>query len=225
MADPRTLERLRDLDIAPGPLVVCDVDEVVLAFLDPLRAFLASHDMQLVPRSFRLHGNVLGLNGHQIGTDRVSELIDEFFATQDRWQSLVPGAREGLATLADHAAVILLTAMRHGHFDVRQRHLAALGLDFPLVTTEGSKGLAIAALRPSTPIIFIDDLPSNHVEVLGAVDRVTAIHFMADDEFAPLLPELAPEVSRAHSWDEVVDLALAAVDRHSHGVAARPERR
>ncbi|NKF32532.1 hypothetical protein HER21_39585, partial [Pseudomonas sp. BGM005] len=41
------------------PLVVCDVDDVVLQFIDPFQLFLQSLGHELLPRSFRLHGNIV----------------------------------------------------------------------------------------------------------------------------------------------------------------------
>ena len=44
------------------PLVVCDIDEVVLEFLTPFRNFLRASGLDLLPRSFRLHGNIVVLD-------------------------------------------------------------------------------------------------------------------------------------------------------------------
>lgn len=222
MLDHRTVDRIRDLDLAPGPLFVCDVDEVVLTFLDPFRGFLGSRELMLVADSFRLHGNVRRMNGRPVPGPRVSELIDEFFGEQDNWQTLVPGAREGLDRIAEKSAVILLTAMRHGHFELRERHLRALGIVHPLVTTEGSKGLALGELSAHRPIVFVDDLPSNHAQVQAEVDDVMAIHFMADRYFAPLLPTLPEGVRRAEDWREIVSIALGAVDADRPAIAGSP---
>ena len=47
------------LRLADRPLIVCDVDDVVLQFVTPFKAFLEHQGHRLVPRSFRLHGNIV----------------------------------------------------------------------------------------------------------------------------------------------------------------------
>ena len=202
--DQRAAKRLRELELRPGPVTFCDVDEVVLDFIDPFRTFLRGHGLTLTARSFRLNGNIVDDGGKPCDPDRVARLLDRFFATQDQFQTLAPGAIEGLSAIAERSQVVLLTAMRHGHFDTRERHLRDLGIDYPLVTTEGSKGLAIAGLELDGTVTFIDDLPGNHADVLTAAPHATAIHYMSNAEFSALLPPLPDGVLRAADWEEVV---------------------
>ena len=209
--DPVTARRLVDLALPDGPLFVIDVDDVVLHFLGPFRRLLGEEGLELRLASFRLHGNVVDARGEPVEGVRVSALIDRIFTEQAERQSLVDGAAEGLATLARHGVVLLLTAMRHAHFDVREGHLRGLGIDAPLVTTEGSKGKAIAALARAHPTAFVDDMPYNHADVLAHVPDARSIHFMADRSLDPLLPRLPEATVPARSWDEVVDAALRGV--------------
>lgn len=209
--DPITARRLDTLALPPGPLFVVDVDDVVLRFLEPFRALLAERDLLLVADSFRLDGNVRDRAGTPATKAVISETIDTLFAEQDKRQVPLEGAVEGLRTLASHGPVVLLTAMRHGHFEVRQRTLAAHGIDVPLVTTEGSKGRAIASLARTGPVVFIDDLPHNHADVSAHVPRATTIQLVTDAEFGALMPPLPAGTLRADSWDEVVDLATVAI--------------
>ena len=149
----------------------------------------------------------------------MSAAIEELFDQQATWQTLVPGARDGLARLADRASVVLLTAMRHGHFDAREAHLAALGLPYPLVTTEGSKGRAIAHVANGRPVAFIDDLPHNHRDVRRHAPEALCVHLMDDAPFAPLLPPLPDGVTAVPDWPA----AVATVERwmaERAGVAA-----
>ena len=211
--DERTVARLGQIDRPAGPLFICDVDEVVLEFVDPFHAFLRSHGLSLATSSFRLHGNIRDADGREVEAERIDRLIDLFFDTQADWQPLVAGAKDGLELLSKHGTIFLLTAMRHGHFEARETHLAALGIHYPLVTTEGSKGAAIAHLGHEDETVFVDDLPSNHFDVLSHSPETTAIHFMANRAFADALPELPSSTRRADTWDDVVRIALEAVDR------------
>ena len=209
--DPHTVRLLRDIPLGSGPLFVCDVDEVVLAFLTPYRAFLRHNGMTLGSDAFRLHGNVYDLDGRTVDDQTVTDDIDRFFAEQARWQTLVPGAAEGLARLAQVGNVLLLTAMWHRHLDARRAHLDGLGLPYPLVTTEGSKGRAIAHAAPNRPVVFIDDMPRNHADVIEHAPQATTVHYMADDALRHLLPPLPDGTVRAETWQDVVDISLAAV--------------
>ena len=209
--DPLTAHRLRDLAIPAGPLFVVDVDDVVLDFVGPLRSLLGSEGLHLATDTYRLHGNVRDTAGEPVSKERVLALIDRLFAEQERRQHPVAGAREGLDRLAQHGTVVLLTAMRHGHFETRERHLRAHGIEHALVTTEGSKGRAIASVEGAEPVVFVDDLPSNHADVRGHVPRATCIHFMANRDFAPVLPPLPEGVRAVGSWDAIVETAFGAI--------------
>ena len=218
--DDRAAARLRELNVPPGPLFVCDVDEVVLIFVAALRDYLASQGLSLRTDGFRLHGNVLDSNGGVVPSAQVTQLLDDFFANQERWQRPVEDAHAALQVLEQHGTVVLLTAMRHGHFDARRRLLDRHGIRQPLVTTEGSKGAALASLSHDGPIVFIDDLPANHADVLGQVPGVTAIHLMADTEFRMHLPSLPPDVHAADDWVHAVVIALIAIGNNSTSVAS-----
>lgn len=215
--DPLTERRLRSLDLPAGPLFVVDVDDVVLTFVGPLRELIADEGLHLVTDTYRLHGNVRDRSGEAVANERVSALIDRVFAEQERRQRPVDGAQEGLDRLSRHGAVVLLTAMRHGHFEARERHLRAQGIDHPLVTTEGSKGRAIASVASEGPVVFVDDLPSNHADVLTHVPHATAIHFMAEPVFAHVMPPLPEPVLVAESWEAIVETALGAIAGNSEG--------
>ena len=209
--DPITARRLADLALPGGPLFVIDVDDVVVEFLGPLRSLIEEEGLHLRLDTFGLHGNVVTSDGRRVDDARVSALIDQVFIEQERRQPIVDGALEGLARLNEHGEVVLLTAMRHGHFDVRERHLKSLGIDVPLVTTEGSKGKAIASLARTHPVAFVDDMPYNHHEVVRHVPEATTIHFMSDRSVERILPPLPDGTHRAADWDEVVRIALRDV--------------
>ena len=47
-----------ELILTERPLIVCDIDEVVLEFVTPFQAFLMDNGHELRATSFRLNGNV-----------------------------------------------------------------------------------------------------------------------------------------------------------------------
>ncbi|MET0168775.1 MAG: hypothetical protein ABW191_00095, partial [Aliihoeflea sp.] len=81
-------------------------------------------------------------------------------------------------------------AMPHRFRDARRRHLDALGLPYPLLTTEMAKGPAVARLRGPTPrpIAFVDDQPRNLVSAHEHVPDATLFHLMADNSLRELMP-------------------------------------
>jgi hypothetical protein len=98
------------------PLIVCDIDEVVLEFITPFQAFLVEHGHELQPRSFRLTGNVVRLaDGSETPAEDVDRLLEAFFAEQDGWQTPVEAAADSLAELSGKADIVFLTAMPPRH--------------------------------------------------------------------------------------------------------------
>ena len=82
---------LTDLDhirLEDRPLIVCDVDDVVLQFATPFEAFLETRGHRLLPRSFKLTGNIVnGTDESVVEAPAVKALIDDFFMEQERWQT------------------------------------------------------------------------------------------------------------------------------------------
>ena len=109
--DPETLRQIRELAADDRPLLVLDVDEVVLEFVRPFMSFLEMHGLEHKLTSFRLHGNILDReNGLAIEDERVTRLIDDFFAAQHDWQTVADGGiveigvRHGGESRGDSAA-------------------------------------------------------------------------------------------------------------------------
>src|SRR5262249_47008313 len=79
---------LTDVPLRDRPLIVCDIDEVVLEFLNPFTAFLRANSHDLLPRSFRLHGNIVSLiDGRTADDAAIAEFLERFFLSQDSWQT------------------------------------------------------------------------------------------------------------------------------------------
>ena len=57
--DPETARQIAELRANARPLLVLDVDEVMLEFVRPFTGFLNSQNLDLKTTSFRLHGNVV----------------------------------------------------------------------------------------------------------------------------------------------------------------------
>ena len=217
--DPETLRQIEAL--APDarfaherPLLVLDVDDVLLDFVRPLPRYLASRGFRLRLDTFRLFGNVFEIDsGVEVERERVTGLLDDFFAAQTEWQTLVPGAAEAVAAIALDAEVVLLTAMPHRHRDTRRRHLDTLGLTYPLLTTEMAKGPAIRRLRGESDraVAFVDDMPHNLASAREAVVDTHLFHLMADTSIRRLLPSPPDGAVVVDDWHDAGNRIASAL--------------
>jgi hypothetical protein len=204
--DPETVRQIAELALDDRPLLVLDVDDVVLEFIRPLPRYLASQGLELRLETFRIHGNVFDLaTSKPVAAERVSAAIDAFFAVQAEWQEMTEGAAEALASFGGRAEIVLLTAMPHRHRTIRRAHLDRLGLPYPLLTTEMPKGPAIAMLRgdKARPVAFVDDLPRNLLSARESVPDASLFHLMADNTIRALLPAFDPQgITTVTDWNE-----------------------
>ncbi len=201
--DPETARQIAELSRDTRPLLVLDVDEVVLEFIRPFIGFLGAQGLRFDTMSFRLNGNISDVaSGMALDNDRVAALLDGFFAVQAEWQVAAEGAGETIRALADGAEIVMLTAMPHKHRAVRRALLDRLDFPYPLLTTERAKGPAIRQLRGehARPVAFVDDLPHNLVSVRGAVADAHLFHVMAHAEMRKLLPPLPDGIQAAENW-------------------------
>ncbi|MBD9371864.1 hypothetical protein IB238_04315 [Rhizobium sp. ARZ01] len=198
-----TIFPLDHVRLADRPLVVCDIDEVVLEFLSPFAAFLNSRGHDLLPRSFRLHGNIIESATGEAAIDTVVDALQEdFFRLQEDWQTPAVLAVETLGALGRDADIVFLTAMPPRHAEARRRLLHRIGLTFPLVATEAAKGPVVQALHRSRPLplAFVDDIHFNHLSVQGSVPEALLVQLMANQVFRAMAPDPGEKVLRATDW-------------------------
>lgn len=212
--DPETARQIEELAADDRPLLVLDVDDVVLEFIRPFPHFLKSRGFELTLASFRLTGNIAEQgSGRLIEQPEVTTLLADFFDAQADWQSITDGAAEALATFGDRAEIILLTAMPHKHRGVRRAHLDALGLNYPLLTTEMAKGPAVAKLRgrKGRPVAFVDDQPHNLASVRHSVADAHLFHLMADNSLRAFLPPVPDGIVSVEDWRVAAPKIAAAL--------------
>lgn len=212
--DPDTLRQIELLARDDRPLVVLDVDDVLLHFVAPLVRYFEHHGCTLRLETFRLFGNVFEIeSGSALANERVSALLDGFFGAQTEWQTPVDGAARAVAAIARTAEVVLLTAMPHRHRETRRAFLDRLGLRYPLLTTEMAKGPAIHRLRGETgrAVAFVDDMPHNLASARAAVADAHLVHLIADNSLRALLPALPPDTTVAMDWQEAGETITRAL--------------
>lgn len=212
--DPETLRQIEELSHDDRPLLVLDVDDVLLDFIRPFPRYLEGRGYKLNLDNFRLNGNIVELaSGTPADTAQVAELIDAFFVAQSDWQTLTEGAAEALEFIGARAEIILLTAMPHRHRASRIAHLDALGFSYPLLTTEMAKGPAIERLRgPSMrPVAFVDDQPRNLASAMERVPDAHLFHLMADNSLRALIPPPPAGVHIVDDWREAAPKIASAL--------------
>ncbi|TPK02231.1 hypothetical protein FJ872_29575 [Mesorhizobium sp. B2-5-9] len=212
--DPETARQIEELAADDRPLLVLDVDDVVLEFIRPFPHFLKARGYGLTLASFRLTGNIAETaSGRLIEQPEVTALLGDFFDAQADWQGITDGAAEALTGLGDRAEIILLTAMPHRHRAVRRAHLDALGLAYPLLTTEMAKGPAVAKLRGRSgrPVVFVDDQPANLASVRDSVADANLFHLMADNSLRTFLPSVPDDVIVVQDWHEAAPKIAGAL--------------
>ena len=184
---PEVLAQIQALPVSSRPLIVCDVDEVVLHLIAHLEDYLHARDLAFLKYDYRLTGNIARQDNRQpLSSDDVRRLLLDFFDEVSHHQEMVPGAGDALNALSLDWDVVLLTNLPGGHNKpVREKLLNTLGISFPLLTNSGPKGGAVAALssgRPA-PVVFIDDSPTNHASVHATLPSAVQIQFIADARF------------------------------------------
>jgi hypothetical protein len=197
------------LSASTRPLVICDIDEVVLEFLDPFHEYLQTVSYRLHPDSYRLTGNIRSIaDGAPATQEMIREFEESFFAAQDIWQRPARDAKLVLDSLGTQADIIFLTAMPPRHQTVRRTLLDSLDIRFPMIATEEAKGPIAAQLIGTRGIrsAFIDDIHTNHHSVRANAPDCKLISLAANETFRALAPHPGDDVVMARDWQHAGEL-------------------
>lgn len=194
------------------PLVICDVDEVIVHFTRDFEDFLAERNLLLETTDLRnLQTAVRPAHGGAKFSDTATiDLVDEFFAVRTKTMQPIDGAVEGLQELARHADVVMLTNLPHSAGDHRRENLANLGLPFPVITNSGPKGPAINLMsaKVNAPVIFIDDSPGFIASAYEHAPHVHLVHFVQDSRVTKASRSFDFVQLYTHSWADILGYAL-----------------
>lgn len=196
------------------PLIVCDVDEVVLGFVTGLELWLSPRGWRLARDSYALNGNIRDAEGRKAPAAKVGQLISEFFAECANDLTPLPGALDALTLLATHGDVIFLTNLPASSATARRANLDQLGLTHPLVVNEGPKGPALARLvaKVSAPVAFLDDSPDQIISAIREVPEISTIHLVPDAGFRRHLTAIAGVGLFTGDWSEAARFILAQIN-------------
>lgn len=209
-----TQGQLAGLSFTGRPLVICDVDEVIVHFTRDFEDYIGLHGLWLDTSSFSLNGNLRFRESNAPAPEAlVAEMIGTFFDTRTRHMQEIDGAVDALLAFGELADVVLLTNLPHTAGDHRRENLKSHGLPYPVVTNSGPKGPAIRNLadRGGKPVVFIDDSPSYIASAHEYAPEVKLIHFLHDDRFARHIEPLGYVSLRTAIWDEARPFVLSLI--------------
>jgi hypothetical protein len=195
------------------PLLISDCDEVLLHMVQHFGAWLGeAHDID-----FELQAGDFAnamrrrADGVPVPRDEMWPLLDGFFATEMRRQTLVPHAGAALERIGEVADIVILTnLMDHCHAS-RVEQLDAHGIRHRVICNQGGKGDPVRALideyRPSVAV-FVDDLAMHHGSVAKHAPAVWRLHMIAEPAVARLTPPAPDAHARIDDWADAVDWVL-----------------
>ena len=205
------------------PLIISDCDEVLLYMVAPFRDWLAESrgvTFNMVGNDFAGAMTYSG-SGDSVPPEEIWRLLRGFFDTEMHRQTPIPGAVEGMARLAEHADVVVLTNLTDRHRDMRFEQLAGHGIHARVFTNQGPKGPALKAIMDEyapSRAVFIDDLAQHHASVGGEVPHIRRLHLCGE-------PMLAGRIACAHkagdaharidSWDEALPWLMGEVKKET----------
>jgi hypothetical protein len=191
------------------PLLISDCDEVLLHMVKHFGDWLGdTHDIDFTPSSWELSRNMRRRNGGAAPTrEEMMSFLDGFFPGEMHRQTLVPGARESLARIAEVADIVILTNLQDQCRSHRIEQLAAFGIEHRVECNQGPKGAPVAAIvaEHGNPVtVFIDDLPMHHESVAEHAPQVHRLHMVAEPALAPGVPPAPAAHARIDHWPEAL---------------------
>ncbi|MEX1147547.1 MAG: hypothetical protein WEB93_04100 [Sphingomonadales bacterium] len=199
-----TREQIAELSLSRDrPLLISDADEVLVHFANPLEAFLDSRNMYLDLVDYRLVGNIRHrATDRQVERDAVFTLIDDFFEDMVDAMPLVDGALDALHSLSTRADVVVLTNVPNTFRVRRLTSFRRMGLDFPVISNAGLKGVPVQVLSEMTtgPVMFVDDIDRHISAVAELVPDSYRVHFVADPRLAAVCERAEHSHHRSDCW-------------------------
>ena len=189
------------------PLLITDCDEVLLHMVSHFGTWLdEDHAITFHPNGEDFSDALrFKATGEVVPREQVWPLLDGFFETEMHRQTLIPHAREALATLAERADIVVLTNLTDNFNAARVAQLKELGITYRVITNQGGKGRPVKALldeyQPSSAV-FVDDLAHHHSSVAEHAPDVFRIHMVGEPALAPSVPKAEHAHARIDCWSQ-----------------------
>ena len=201
------------------PLLITDCDEVLLYMISHFRDWLAEDEG--IAFDFGRGEFYKAMRridtGEPLAQDEMWGLLGRFFDSEMDRQTLVEGAADAIATIREHADVVVLTNLMDHRQEARTRQLADHGIDLRVFTNQGPKGPALKAILDEydpSRAVFVDDLSQHHGSVLEVAPQVRRLHLCAEPQIAPHIP-CAHAAGHAHArideWESALPWLLESL--------------
>lgn len=186
------------------PLLISDCDEVLLHMVVPFRDWVDEmhgihFDLETENFAFALRHK---LDGTQVESGLVWELLRGFFDTEMHRQQAIDGAVAAINSLSEIADVVILTNLMDERAVPRAEQLRAVGIDAPVYTNQGGKGQKLASIIAEyqpTVAVFVDDLGHQHHSIAEYNPDVWRLHMVGE----PLLRRHIKASKSAHARIDV----------------------
>ncbi|GGB20373.1 hypothetical protein GCM10011380_07430 [Sphingomonas metalli] len=187
------------------PLLITDCDEVLVHMVRHFRDWLDErHAIDFVIGAGGFADSMRRRDGAPPPSEaEMWRLLDGFFPAEMGRQTLVPGAGEALAALAEQAEIVILTNLTDACHAARVEQLAAFGIPHRVVCNQGGKGKPVAALvaEYGAPVtVFVDDLAVHHASVAEHAPAVHRLHMVSEPELAAAMPPAPAAHARIDDW-------------------------
>jgi len=138
MVHEAVLPQLESLTLDPNrPLLVVDVDEVLVGLAAHLGEFAETKGFSLKLTGYKLDGALRRGDGSEASAEEFRTLFTAFFETQTRHQRVYPDAAAVLNSIKLRAKIVVLTNVPPYAEADRIENLRGHGIDFPLVVNHG----------------------------------------------------------------------------------------
>ena len=196
------------------PLLISDCDEVLLHMVRHFATWLGeAHEVDFTIGTWELAKSMKRRGGGPALTqEEMFGFLGGFFPAEMHRQTLVPGAREALARLAQVADVVILTNLQDHCQTHRVEQLAAFGIAHRVECNQGGKGGPVARLvaEYGDPVtVFVDDLPHHHQSVAEHAPGVWRLHMVSEPELSPGVPTSPAAHARIDDWEQAADWIAA----------------
>ncbi|HVJ00433.1 MAG TPA: HAD family hydrolase [Sphingomonas sp.] len=186
------------------PLLICDCDEVLLHMVRHFGTWLReTHDIDFAPDGGDFARSMTRRDGSRPTPEEMWGLLGGFFPAEMHRQTLVPHAREALATLAEAADIVILTNLTDACRTARIEQLANFGIAHRVECNQGGKGDPVARLvaKHGDPVtVFVDDLAVHHESVARHAPRVHRLHMVSEPELASSIAPAPHAHARIDDW-------------------------
>ncbi|KQT34800.1 hypothetical protein ASG29_01165 [Sphingomonas sp. Leaf412] len=192
------------------PLLISDCDEVLLHMVRHFADWLGeAHEVDFTIGTWELAQSMKRRgDGAPLSREEMFGFLGGFFPAEMARQTLVPGAKEALARLAEVADIVILTNLEDHCRTHRIDQLAAFGIDHRVECNQGGKGAPVARLvaefAPSVTV-FVDDLPHHHQSVAEHAPGVWRLHMVSEPQLSPGVPTSPAAHARIDDWADAAD--------------------